>query len=155
MVPYKNRYLIVVGGEAEIINPLRKKQVLSKDGKTMEKQEVQKEALGDVWAFDSYYKRWVELKSLSFKIQGSNSGKKVKRQFEPRMAHTACILDQYVVLFGGLNSNTNLLVSNDLYALSLDGLTHAVLPKEAGLNESSSSKKKNGHDMSSNTERTF
>jgi hypothetical protein len=71
------------------------------------------------------------------------------------MAHTACILDQYIVLFGGLNSNTTFLVSNDLYALSLDGQTHAVLPKDAALNESSSSKKKSGHDMSSNTDRTF
>lgn len=71
------------------------------------------------------------------------------------MAHTACILDQYVVLFGGLNSNTNFLVSNDLYVLSLDGNTHSILPKDSALNESSSSKKKNGHDMSSNTERTF
>jgi hypothetical protein len=40
MVPYKNRYLIVVGGEAEIVNALKRKPVLSKDGKTMEKQDV-------------------------------------------------------------------------------------------------------------------
>jgi hypothetical protein len=36
------------------------------------------------------------------------------------MAHSAVQLNQFVVLFGGL-SNDNQLVSNDLYVLSLDG----------------------------------
>lgn len=86
----------MVGGEAEIQNGLKKKPQAFKDGKislSQEKGERRKEALADVWAFDTYYKRWVELRTLNFKVQGSNSGKKVKRQFEPRMAHTACILD--------------------------------------------------------------
>lgn len=51
------------------------------------------------------------------------TGKKMKRDFEPRMAHSAVQLSQYLILFGGLNS-TNFekqLISNDLYVLSLDG----------------------------------
>jgi hypothetical protein len=47
-------------------------------------------------------------------------GKKIKREFEPRMAHSAVALNQFVILFGGLIGD-NQLVSNDLYVLSLDG----------------------------------
>jgi len=54
------------------------------------------------------------------RIQGPLLGKKLKKDFEPRMAHSAVQLNQFVVLFGGL-SNDNQLVSNDLYVLSLDG----------------------------------
>jgi hypothetical protein len=84
--------------------------------------------LGDVWVFDTYFSTWTEIKNIPFKIQSNPQGKKIKKFFEPRMAHTACVLDQYVVLFGGLNKLTNLLVSNELFALSLDGNTNAILP---------------------------
>ena len=46
------------------------------------------------------------------------------------MAHSAVVLDQFVVLFGGLNKMTNSLISNDLYVLCLNGVTNALLPKE-------------------------
>lgn len=32
------------------------------------------------------------------------AGKKIRKQFEPRLAHTAVIIDSFVVVFGGLNS---------------------------------------------------
>lgn len=46
------------------------------------------------------------------------------------MAHSAVIIDQFVVVFGGLNKETNNLISNDLYILCLNGVTNALLPKE-------------------------
>lgn len=46
------------------------------------------------------------------------------------MAHSAVIIDQFVVVFGGLNKETNSLISNDLYILCLNGVTNALLPKD-------------------------
>ena len=46
------------------------------------------------------------------------------------MAHSAVIIDQFVVIFGGLNKETKGLISNDLYVLCLNGVTNALLPKE-------------------------
>jgi len=115
----------VVGGEAE---ELKNRKVLASDEVTSGKEgEVKKEALSDVWIFDTFYRQWKELKDLQFKIQAPASGKKIRKFFEPRMAHTACVIDQYVVIFGGLNSSSTSLVSNDLYVLSLDGNTNAIL----------------------------
>jgi len=34
------------------------------------------------------------------------------------------------VVFGGLNKETNNLISNDLYVLCLNGVTNALLPKD-------------------------
>jgi len=66
-------------------------------------------------------------------IQGSGAGKRIRKQFEPRMAHSAVIIDQFVVVFGGLNKETNNLISNDLYILCLNGVTNALLPKEKAI----------------------
>ena len=66
-------------------------------------------------------------------IQGSGAGKRIRKQFEPRMAHSAVIIDQFVVVFGGLNKETNSLISNDLYVLCLNGITNALLPKEKAI----------------------
>ena len=46
------------------------------------------------------------------------------------MAHSAVIIDQFVVIFGGLNKETNNLISNDLYILCLNGVTNALIPKD-------------------------
>ena len=46
------------------------------------------------------------------------------------MAHSAVVIDQFVVVFGGLNKETNNFISNDLYVLCLNGNTNALLPKE-------------------------
>jgi hypothetical protein len=74
--------------------------------------------LSDVWAYDTLMNRWHEI-FPGFKIQGNLTGKKIKKEFEPRMAHSAVALDQFVVLFGGLGTDQT--VSNDLYVLCLDG----------------------------------
>ena len=49
------------------------------------------------------------------------------------MAHSAVIMDQFVVLFGGLNktsSKKGTLISNDMFVLSLNGITNAILSKK-------------------------
>lgn len=56
------------------------------------------------------------------------AGKKIKKYFEPRLAHTAVLIDSFVVLFGGLNSQKNSLISNDIYVLCLDRFTERIMP---------------------------
>lgn len=56
------------------------------------------------------------------------AGKKIKKQFEPRLAHTAVIIDQFIVIFGGLNSLKNTIISNDIYILCLNQVTDRILP---------------------------
>ena len=51
------------------------------------------------------------------------------------MAHSAVVIDQFVVVFGGLNKETNNLISNDLYVLCLNGVANALLPKNKALLE--------------------
>ena len=77
-----------------------------------------KRPLNDVWVYDTLMNKWHEIRA-PFRIQGSLLGKKLKKEFEPRMAHSAVQLNQFIVIFGGLG--TDQLVSNVLYVLSLDG----------------------------------
>lgn len=51
------------------------------------------------------------------------------------MAHSAAVIDQFVVVFGGLNKQTNNLISNDLYVLCLNGVSNALLPRSKELLE--------------------
>lgn len=90
-----------------------------------------KEPLSDVWVFDTHLAMWTELRP-ELKIQGNTAGKKIKKQFEPRLAHTAAIFDQFVIIFGGMNSSQerNSLISNDLYVLCLNDLTERIFPPE-------------------------
>ena len=67
-------------------------------------QSNNKRPLSDVWAYDTLMNRWYEI-FPGFRIQGNLTGKKIKKEFEPRMAHSAVALDQYVVLFGGLGTD--------------------------------------------------
>lgn len=57
---------------------------------------------------------------MSVAVKGGN---KAKKTFEPRLAHTSVILDSFIVIFGGLNSSSQTLVSKDFYVLSLNGLS--------------------------------
>ena len=67
------------------------------------------------------------------RTQGPIMSKKQKKEFEPRMAHSAVQLNQYVIVFGGL-SNEKQLVPNDLYVLSLDGNLGGIAPAFEGVN---------------------
>lgn len=102
------------------------------DDDSDEEADTKSKSLSDVWIFDSHLNRWFEL-NLPLYIQGSGAGKRIRKQFESRMAHSAVVLDQFVVLFGGLNKMTNSLISNDLYVLCLNGVTNALLPKEKAI----------------------
>lgn len=86
---------------------------------SIDSEETQKEPLSDVWIFDTFKCTWSQI-DPQLQIQGSTAGKKIRKFFEPRLAHTAVIIDSYVVVFGGLNSNKNSLISNDIYVLCLD-----------------------------------
>jgi hypothetical protein len=60
--------------------------------------------MNDVWAYDTLMNQWEQIHA-PFKIQGSLLGKKIKREFEPRMAHSAVQLNQFLILFGGLSND--------------------------------------------------
>lgn len=79
-----------------------------------------------MWIYDTILNKWLEIKPPMM-IQGPLSGKKIKKEFEPRMAHSAVAFDQYIVLFGGLNSLKRHLISNDLFVLSLNGETGSII----------------------------
>jgi hypothetical protein len=51
-----------------------------------------KKPLGDVWVYDTLLNKWHEIKPLQ-RIQGSLAGKKIKKEFEPRMAHSAVVFE--------------------------------------------------------------
>jgi len=93
-----------------------------------------------VWIFDTYKSTWKKL-NPPLQIQGSTAGKKIRKAFEPRLAHTSVIIDSYVIVFGGLNSSRNSLISNDIYVLSLDNKTQKMIP-EAKTKKSSTSRRK-------------
>lgn len=51
-------------------------------------EDDDKKMFNDVWVYDTLTSRWHEIQA-PMKIQGPLSGKKLKREFEPRMAHSA------------------------------------------------------------------
>ena len=51
-----------------------------------------KKPLNDVWVYDTLQRKWHEIKPR-IKGQGPQGGKKAKREFEPRMAHSSVIFD--------------------------------------------------------------
>ena len=57
-----------------------------------EEEENNKAPLSDVWVFDTFLSKWFEIHP-ELLIQGSSTGKKIKKQFEPRLAHSSVILD--------------------------------------------------------------
>ena len=57
-----------------------------------ESDQVPKEPLSDTWIFDTVLCQWFEIRP-QLRIQGSSAGKKIKKNFENRLAHTAVILD--------------------------------------------------------------
>lgn len=100
-----------------------KQEPNAKSEEIKENDNCTKQPLNDVWIYDTVLRKWLEIKP-QVKIQGSSSSnKKLKKEFEPRMAHSAVQLNQFVVLFGGFNSHPDSrnLINNELFVLSLDG----------------------------------
>lgn len=44
---------------------------------------------------------------MTVKVQSTFNSKKMRKIFEPRMAHSANILGHYIIIFGGYNSQNN------------------------------------------------
>ena len=81
-----------------------------------------------MWVFDIVLGEWAQL-DPQLRIQGTGAGKKIRKRFEPRLAHVSCIVGDYVVVFGGLNSRRKALISNDIYLLNLNGQCDYLFPK--------------------------
>lgn len=107
------------------------KKRASESGDESASDSVPKVSLDDVWVFDIILGEWAKL-SPSLRIQGTGAGKKIRKNFEPRLAHVSCIVDDYVIIFGGLNSSRKALVSNDIYLLSLNGKFDYLFPQANG-----------------------
>ena len=113
MTVYQNRYLVVIGGETDDIkNDEAIKDVVKKEdreqisGSDKQQEEDANKPLNDVWLYDIYLEIWSEV-TASIKVQTSFNSKKMRKIFEPRMAHSASMIGNYIVIFGGYNSQTN------------------------------------------------
>ena len=57
-------------------------------------------SLADIWIYDIYLQKWKEIKP-PIKVQNQFNNKKMRKSFEPRMAHSATIYGNYIIIFGG------------------------------------------------------
>ena len=141
MSVYHNRFLVMIGGETTnedkpIVDSTEVKSVKKEDenvnlsgseNKPEEAEDANK-PLNDVWLYDIHLETWREI-SPAIRVQTSFNSKKMRKIFEPRMAHSATVLGNYIVVFGGYNSQSNQYSPNNLYILSLSGCTDYILPK--------------------------
>ena len=114
---YKDRYLFVIGGEGypkdfdeESLfesDPKKQYDILLKHRRN-ENGEILSFPKSDVWYYDTELNIWNELK-----IKNSDS-------FPPSFAHTACVFEDYIIIFGGL-SNDYTEPIDDMFVLALDG----------------------------------
>ena len=100
---YAERFLVVIGGETyneeAALNipqkkPIRKSSSEHENNSQSEDssdQEPTNRPLNDVWVFDIHLKFWREI-TTTVKVQTSFNSKKMRKIFEPRMAHSANIL---------------------------------------------------------------
>ena len=56
--------------------------------------------------FDLLLNEWKQIEPVT-KVQISFNNKKLRKSFEPRMAHSANVYGNYIVCFGGFNSMNN------------------------------------------------
>ena len=147
-VAYKNRYMIIIGGETDSETPMldskecesskqdEEMQSKPKLGSNSDESESKYVSIGDVWVFDTVQVRWFQI-TPQLKIQGNGTGRKIRKQFEPRMGHSSVIQNQFIVVFGGLNNEptSRSMISNDLYVLSLDGSLNAIFPNDIQKNK--------------------
>lgn len=135
---YKNRFLVLVGGETTVApsgnqsekpkSPRASKGSNSGSG-SEEESENNNMSLGDVWVFDMHLRAWQELKP-SIRVQTVFNNKKMRKTFEPRMAHTATVVHgNYIVFFGGFCTQTSTYLHANFAVLSLSGCTDYILSK--------------------------
>lgn len=114
---YRNRFLIIIGGEgypkefdeesALGINPKKQREVLKKHRRS-EDGSILSFPKSDVWLFDTDLNTWSRLKV------------KNQTEFLPRFAHTSCVFEDFILIFGGLSGENNE-PHDDVVILSLDG----------------------------------
>lgn len=66
-------------------------------------EETNNKALNDVWLYDIVLNIWKEIKPI-VKVQSCFNSKKMRKSFEPRMAHSADVWGNYIIIFGGYAS---------------------------------------------------
>lgn len=66
-------------------------------------EETNNKALNDVWLYDIHLNTWTEIKPV-VKVQSCFNSKKMRKSFEPRMAHSADVWGNYIIIFGGYAS---------------------------------------------------
>lgn len=94
--------------------------------------EAPNKPLNDVWLYDIFLNRWQEI-TPTVKVQQNFNSKKMKKNFESRMAHSANVWGPYMIIFGGYNSHTKKYSSNNLCLLSLLGCSDSILHKPYSL----------------------
>ena len=73
--------------------------------KESEKSEASmNRSLNDVWLFDLHLNEWKEI-NPSVKVQSSFNNKKLRKTFEPRMAHSTNLVGNYLVIFWWLQQS--------------------------------------------------
>ena len=97
-----------------------------------EKSTCPNRPLNDVWLFDLMLNSWRQIEPVT-KVQSSFNNKKLRKSFEPRMAHSASTIGNYIVIFGGYNSQTNQYSPANFSILSLAGCTDYILHKPCTL----------------------
>lgn len=91
-------------------------------------EESNNKALNDVWLYDIITNTWKEIKP-QVKVQSCFNSKKMRKSFEPRMAHSADVWGNYIIVFGGYSSQTSQYSPNNFCILSLSGCTDYMLQK--------------------------
>lgn len=121
---FMNRYLVLIGGETSVDHGPQIEKVeasVSEDPSASirikiedvdspieekPKGSCQNKPLNDVWLFDLLLNEWKQIEPVT-KVQSSFNNKKLRKSFEPRMAHSANVYGNYIVCFGGFNSMNN------------------------------------------------
>jgi hypothetical protein len=130
---------VVIGGETEnedivqtkpLVPVLEEKteQIMLSNKSDSDESNPQNKPLNDVWLFDTELSRWKEI-APAVKVQPSFNSKKMHKKFEPRMAHSANVIGNYIVIYGGYNSHNGIFSPNNFYVLSLSGCTDFILTK--------------------------
>ena len=104
----------------------------NEDENAEEDSDPKNRSLSDVWIYDLQINAWKEITPV-VKVQTSFNSKKFRKSFEPRMAHSANILGNYIIIFGGYNSKNNQYSTNNFCILSLSGCTDYMLSKPYSL----------------------
>mmetsp|Transcript_23432 Transcript_23432/g.36099 ORF Transcript_23432/g.36099 Transcript_23432/m.36099 type:complete len:242 (+) Transcript_23432:238-963(+) len=125
---FLNRFLIVVGGECGIEGEDKPRIEENKNSnpEDSEQSSPQSKPLNDVWLFDIFREEWKEV-TPTVKVQPTFNNKKLRKSFEPRMAHSANVIGNYILIFGGYNPFSQQCTPSNFNVLSLLGCSDFML----------------------------